>query len=275
MRSSVGSTTTTAASTPHSAPRASCANSIEPGTVEERQDVAVLLDRRRVDLDAHAALARLGRGIADHVALAHLALAADGAAHEEQALEQRGLAAAVGADQCDAPNGFASCHRWLSPIQFAAVLARALPTRFDHRHETVNVEQATGRWQPKMRATSRRPECAAVPRACRRLCLGLLERLLGLEPARLGGRDRRFQLGVAPGQRLDVVARQPIGLGIGEPRRERAAIPGQALERRARPARAAWRSGARRWRCPAARCRSLRLPLSAPLPRARPSRPSR
>ena len=31
MRSSDGSTTSTAASTPHSAPRASCANSIEPG----------------------------------------------------------------------------------------------------------------------------------------------------------------------------------------------------------------------------------------------------
>ena len=151
MRSSDGSTTTTAASTPHSAPRASCANSIEPGQSRNVSDAAVLLDRRRVDLDAHAALARLGRGIADHVALAHLALAVDGAAHEEQALEQRGLAAAVGTDQCDIPNGFASCHRWLSPILVAAALARALPTRLRHRHETVNVEQAAGRWQPKMR----------------------------------------------------------------------------------------------------------------------------
>src|SRR5918995_7236618 len=67
-------------------------------------------------------------------------------------------------------------------------------------------------------------------RACRRLSFCLLERLLRLEPARLGRRDRGLELGVAPGQRLELGARQPPGRGTGEPGGERAAVPGQLLE---------------------------------------------
>ena len=67
--------------------------------VEHGEVVAGMAEAGDADLGAHLPLAGLGAGVADGVAVRHPALAGDGAADEQQALEQGRLARAVGADQ--------------------------------------------------------------------------------------------------------------------------------------------------------------------------------
>jgi hypothetical protein len=69
------------------------------GTVDEAPLLAQILGMGEVGLDAHLPGARLGRAVAQGAAFGDRALAVDRAGREQQALEQRCLAARIGADE--------------------------------------------------------------------------------------------------------------------------------------------------------------------------------
>ena len=69
------------------------------GAVEERPAVAEILGGCGVDLGRHLPRPRLGRGVADEIALLDRAAPAGHPAGEEQGLEQRRLAREIGADE--------------------------------------------------------------------------------------------------------------------------------------------------------------------------------
>jgi hypothetical protein len=72
------------------------------GAIEEGKAVAEEVDGRHVELDAHAVVAGLLGGIADGILPGHRALAADSAGARKNGFKKRGLAAQIGANQCDA-----------------------------------------------------------------------------------------------------------------------------------------------------------------------------
>jgi hypothetical protein len=75
---------------------------------------------------------------------------------------------------------------------------------------------------------ARRP--ANGPTGARPLRLGPLQSLRGGEPAALSRRDRGPEVGLAPEQRGDLVARALVGGAVGEPGRERGALLSQMLQ---------------------------------------------
>src|SRR4051794_3868801 len=72
------------------------------GTVEEGEIIAEEIDGRHVELDAHAVMARLPRGIAHRVAVGHRPLAGNGAGARQYGFEKCRFSAEIGANQCEA-----------------------------------------------------------------------------------------------------------------------------------------------------------------------------
>ena len=128
-------------------------------TVEDGEPGAVVLGGRGIDLDAHLALARLGRGVADGVALARLALAVDAAGHEQQALEKRGLAGPVGTDQCDITDRGSCGHGILPDRTDMAVSRWRRPCR--RARDDLCCRHVGSGGRPK--ATRKSPNCHDAP----------------------------------------------------------------------------------------------------------------
>ena len=72
------------------------------GAVEEGEAVAEELDGGGVELDAHAVMAGLFRGVAYGILTGGRALPGDGAGARQNGLKKRGFSAEIGANQCDA-----------------------------------------------------------------------------------------------------------------------------------------------------------------------------
>ena len=70
--------------------------------IEEGEAVAEKIDGGDVELDAHAVMARLRRGIAHRIAVGHRPLAGDGAGARQYGFEKCRFSAEIGANQCDA-----------------------------------------------------------------------------------------------------------------------------------------------------------------------------
>ena len=99
---SSGSHTTTAASQAVSAWRRVGLELDRAGAIEEGEAIAEEIDGGDVELDAHAVMAGLLRGVAHRIAAGRRALAGDGAGARQNGFEKRGLSAEIGANQCDA-----------------------------------------------------------------------------------------------------------------------------------------------------------------------------